>query len=134
MAENWQKSARQLVGQRVVIRQQNGQVTQGVLRKADQQGVYLQQAPGARFASVMKQKVQIAHAVAGETDTPETENVFFAAWFLILYALIAGLWGWGAYARAYGPGVGYGGGVPYRGGFGPGPGVGPVPYRRGFFW
>ncbi|WP_162531433.1 hypothetical protein [Tumebacillus flagellatus] len=133
MSNQWRSQARQMMGQPIVVRQQDGQVTQGILRKVDDRGLHVQPMGGARFASVMKQKANgaITQAVANEKDAPETEQVFFAAWFLILYALIAGLWAWGAYpGYGYGRGYGYGG----YGGYGYGPGYGAGYRRRGLYW
>jgi hypothetical protein len=119
-----------LVGQPVVVQHQNGQVSRGILRQADERGVYLQPTQGAAYVSLMKQKAEIAQAVATEADTAETEPVWFGAWFLILYALIAGL----AFAGAAGAYGGYGYGRGYGGGYGVRP-FREGPYgRRTYFY
>ncbi|PWK11564.1 hypothetical protein [Tumebacillus permanentifrigoris] len=112
MSDKWRKTAKKLMGQPVVVRHQNGHTTHGILRQADERGVYVQPMHGGHYASVMKQNAQVAQAVATETDTVETEHVFFGAWFLILYALIGGLFAFGAggFGGGYGYGRGYGGG------------------------
>ncbi|MGZ4030711.1 MAG: hypothetical protein ACXVP5_01095 [Tumebacillaceae bacterium] len=121
MANKWKQEAQKLVGQHVVVRDTKGKMHNGILQKIQKDGIQIRpMGGGAGMAAAERQNADMEQAIATRSDAVEGEETFFLGAFLIAWALIAGLWGWGAYG-----GYGYGYGAPYAYGV-------PVraPYRR----
>jgi hypothetical protein len=121
LANNWRQQAKQLVGQPVVVRDTKGQMHHGVLQQIQKDGIQIRPMGGAGMAMAKRLHVNVEQAIATRSDEVAGEETFFLPAFLIVWALIAGLWGAAAYG-AYAPyGYGYGR-APYR-----------APYRRGVY-
>jgi hypothetical protein len=137
MANKWKQEAQKLVGQHVVVRDTKGQMHNGILQEIKKDGIQIRPMGGAGMAAAERQNADIEQAIATRSDAVEGEETFFLGAFLIAWALIAGLWGWGAYGGyggygAYGAAP-YAYGVPYRGRYRRGVVRRGVPPYRGYW-
>jgi hypothetical protein len=111
------------VGKPITVRHTNGRMYHGVLHSVTNEGIILRPLQGARPVTGKGQlDPKVEQAIAAGQHPTGAEPAFFGAWFLIAFALIAGLWargagGWGGYGRPGVAGPGYGGyGPGYPGG------------------
>ncbi|BCJ88570.1 LSm family protein [Effusibacillus dendaii] len=112
---NIQQRAKGLVGKNVAVRHKDGKIYHGVLHSVTDDGIIVRPL-GPVHAAANADELVVQHADASiqqeANSAPDDVNaapVWFAAWWLIAWALILGLWAaawgsWGYRAGGYAPG------------------------------